>query len=222
MQSITFAVGILLVGAIQAAAQGTDSAASRTNQTSGSAASSLATTDPADEDLTPHCWLGCRSTLNLQRSAPAEWTMSSHVRVDTLVAFLKRNGKPIVPPGVQQARKDTARLASDAARADGAQRPVAPVAATISPASEADGERYLIEEWRHSEAGIADSIHHDVLTRLSRLYDSAQRSNVSADARLRIVQQVDGMNALNQLMWLQRRADVNRQADSALRAVPAP
>jgi hypothetical protein len=59
-----------------------------------------------------------------------------------------------------------------------------------------------------------------VLMRISHTFDSALRSPVSEEERLRILRQVDGVNQVNQLMWFERRSDVNHQADSALRAMP--
>ena len=93
-------------------------------------------------------------------------------------------------------------------------------ASPASAASEVETERYLIEEWRRSELGIADSLHHAVLLRISRLFDSAQRATVSPDDRLRIDRQVDGINSINRMTWLERRVAVYRQADSAIEAIP--
>jgi hypothetical protein len=110
----------------------------------------------------------------------------------------------------------------------GAQLPVASAAArgveagTTPPATEAQGRRFLIEEWRRSELNVVDSVHHVVLVRLGQLYDSAQRSTVSAGDQFRILQEIDVTNAANQFMWIERRADVNRTADSTARAAGLP
>jgi hypothetical protein len=224
MHSIRFAVSILLVGAVQAAAQGKDTASSNANQTSGAASVGPITAPGPDDDMTPRCWLGCRGSLNLQRTAASEWRNGSQGRMDTLMALIrgKRKAIAIVPADAKQAGLETARSGSDAIRAGSTGQPAEAATAATSQASEADGERFLVEEWRRSEIGIADSIHHDVLMRISRLYDSAQAPKLSVDARLGILQRVDGVNSVNQLMWLQRRADVNREADSAVRAIPPP
>lgn len=217
MHTIRLMASVFLAAATQAAAQSADTARKPVDR-SISDAGGVTARAPGDQDpLTPHCWLGCRGSL--QHTMPAEWGMNSRSRMDTLASLLRRKPHPVVPEGVRQTLAASRGSVSPAATLAPAVSDSGGGAPARPAATEADGERYLIEEWRRSEVDIADSIHHVVLLRLAGEYDSAQRSTVSTGDRARILQDVDGINTINQLMWLQRRAEVNRQADSALRAL---
>jgi hypothetical protein len=104
-----------------------------------------------------------------------------------------------------------------AAPGHGRQGVTASNAALTSPADSAQSAHvYLVEEWRRSELEVADSVHHAILESIVVLYDSAERSSVSAAARDRQLHVVDVMNQQNQWSWEAFRTTINQRADSAL------
>ena len=164
----------------------------------------------------PPCWRGCKHSL--LQTAP-EWSGSDQSHFDVLVSHLSRKHPPLTP---QIAGTNPASPAASSARTAESHGDVSSgPAKTASGASEAEAQLYLIKEWRQSELNIADSLHHAVLVRIARVFDSAQRANVLPDDRLRIEHELDGINSNNQMMWLERRVDIYRQADSAIRALSA-
>jgi hypothetical protein len=213
MKIICIAVSALVVGVAQARAQGPDSAVHGSTTASAlprPTGISDQRADPHDDSTTmaPRCWLGCTGSLNTR--APAEWR------------DLQQAQAAIAVPGRRAQFTATAVAARRPIPTSGppTSTPSATPAGEMAPASPGDAQRYLVEEWRRSELGVADSLHHAVLMRISHTFDSALRSPVSEEERLRILRQVDGVNQVNQLMWFERRSDVNHQADSALRAMP--
>jgi hypothetical protein len=96
------------------------------------------------------------------------------------------------------------------------------VGADTSAAARVLAERFWIDEWRASELAVADSLHHATLVRITRLFDSVQSDSIPRDEYLRVLREVDAVDQMNQQMWLRRRWDVVRQADSALGATARP
>ncbi len=223
MQPTRLAICLLLIGATEAASQRVDSAG-RSSASGpsfpglGSGVAPQSTPGQWGDGTAPTCWLGCKGSG--QPKAPAEWLTMQLARRDSLAARTRRGslalrtGAGESTPGSPAQRPS----GSPGQRISGSGATEVAVDASGRPATEAEGQRFLIEEWRRSELDVADSVHHVVLVRLNRLYDSAQGRSVSTDNRLRILREVDGINAANQVMWLQRRADVMRAADSAARA----
>jgi hypothetical protein len=218
MRSNWLAIGLLLIGAARTAAQKSDSVASQGAQSSPAAAAGPAAQGAQGQwgdGQTAHCWVGC--TGSLSRPAPAEWArQSAWGGVDSMEAHLRHAKPPVVrsqaePAAVSQEAPPSA--IREATHAD---------SAGAAPATEAQGERYLIDQWQRAELDVADSIHHAVLTRITRMYDSAQRRSLTDDERVRVLREVDGINDMNQMMWFKRRGDVNRTADSLLRASGVP
>ncbi len=208
---------ILLLGATQARAQKADSISRPAASPSvGSTNGPVGPTDADTAVAIPRCWLGCRNSL--QRKGPAEWAGTARSRMDTLESHLSRKHHPLAAAAVGASAAASGGAAATTAESNGdvSVKPASPAAA----ASEVETQRFLIEEWRRSELSIADSLHHAVLVRISRLFDSAQRATVSPDDRLRIDRQIDGINSINQMTWLQRRVAIYRQADSAIEAIP--
>jgi len=152
----------------------------------------------------------------MQLKAPGEWSRTQLQRRDSLAAEARRRSPALQSKTTQSNAGSAPERVPASAAGDVAG------GANARPATEAEGERFLIEEWRRSELDVADSVHHMVLLRLSRLYDSAQGRSISTDDRLRILRDVDGVNAANQVMWFERRTDVNRMADSTERAAGLP
>ena len=148
-----------------------------------------------------------------------EWPASTQSRFDTLVSRLKSGRHPLAPAAVR-ASEEAPVSAAGTTESRGDVAAEAPGA--VSTTSNAETQRYLIEEWRRSEVNIADSLHHAVLGRISRVFDSAQSSSVSPDDRLQIERHLDRINSINQLTWIERRIAIYRQADSAFRAGPGP
>jgi hypothetical protein len=213
MKIIRVAVSALLVGVAQARAQGTDSAVH--GSTTATALPRPASTSDVRPDvrddstsMAPRCWLGCTGSLNTR--APAEWRDFQQAQAAIAVPT-RRAQFPPTPVATRRPIPTSGPAGST---------PIATAAGDITPASPGDAQRYLVEEWRRSELGVADSLHHAVLMRISHTFDSAQRSSISQEERSHILRQVDGVDRVNQLMWLERRSDVNHQADSALRAMP--
>jgi len=220
MKTLLMLIGALLVSATQANAQGTDTAVRRptpptvsASTASGSGHANTGSADPAipaePPDLGPRCWLGCKGSLN--HTMPGEW-QNAQLR--------RQAAEALASHATRRSSADTARIRwqSSESSTSTPARPGVPAPDT-SRASPAEAQRYLIEEWRQTELEVADSVHHVVLVRIARTYDSAQQSTVSAEDRQRILRQVDGINQVNQVMWFERRRDVNHQADSAMRAV---
>ena len=87
-----------------------------------------------------------------------------------------------------------------------------------SAAARIAAQRLWIEEWRNAELGVADSLHHAVLLRIWRLFDSAQ--TVSREGYAETLREVDAVNRMNDITWAKRRWEVIRQADSAQRTLP--
>jgi hypothetical protein len=205
-------VGVLLVGASQAESQGADTASRSATVTAWPrGATGAATIDgPDTTSMSPRCWLGC--TGSLSRTTPREW-QDAQQRTDGAQLLARRAPHP--------SSRDTARLPvrTQALPPSLPAGPEPTTGADTTRATRASIQRYLIEEWRRSEIEVADSLHHAVLVRISRTFDSAQRSTVSPEERMRILRQVDAVNRVNQFMWVERRGDVNRQADSAVRAL---
>jgi hypothetical protein len=218
MRSIWLAIGLLLIGAAGTAAQKPDSVASQGAQSSPVAGAGPAAQGAAGQwgdGQKEQCWVGCTGSLG--RPAPVEWAkQSAWGGVDSAEARLRHAQRPVVRGQAKPAAGSPGAATSavqGATRAD---------SASTAPATEAQGERYLIEEWRRAELDIADSIHHAVLIRLTRMYDSAQRSSLTGDERARVLREVDGINDMNQMMWFKRRGDVSRTADSLVRASGLP
>jgi hypothetical protein len=219
MQPTRLAICLLLVGATEVAAQGADSIG-RSNSPGpsspglGSGVAPDATPGRWADGTAPTCWLGCRGSL--QAKAPTEWSKMQVVRQDSLAARTRRRSLALRLGAGESTSGSAAERTSGAGAAEIADGP------STRPATEAEGQRFLIEEWRRSEFEVADSVHHVVLLRLNRLYDSAQGRSVSPDDRLRILRDVDGINVANQVMWFQRRNAVMRTADSTARALGLP
>jgi hypothetical protein len=209
MRPIHLAIGLLVVGAAPSAAQKADSAAGQPGSIQSGPAAPSASGQWADGEGA-RCWLGC--TGSLQRSAPAEWSKTESAGLDSLSAHLGHTNRPPVKTAAK------AGSAVSGAATSGVQATARCDSTTTPPATEAQAQRYLIEEWRRSELNIADSIHHGVLIRITHLYDSAQRTPLSPDQRISVIREVDGINGMNQMMWFERRAEVNRAADSTARA----
>jgi hypothetical protein len=213
------AASLMLLAGTQARAQRPDTASHpKASQSVGTTNGPDGPRDLDNSDVTPHCWLGCRHSL--QRTSPTEWSAPTPSRIDTLEARLKGDRHPLAPAAI---RATHAAPVSAAATTTESRGDIAGSAASAaSTTSNAETQRYLIEEWRRSELNIADSLHHAVLGRISRVFDSAQRASVLPDDRLQIERQVDRINSMNQLTWIERRVAVYLQADSAMRAVPGP
>ncbi len=208
---------ILLLGAVQARAQRADTVSRPAASPSvGTTNGPVGSTAPDTVVAIPRCWLGCRNSL--QRKGPAEWAGTARSRIDTLESHLSRRRHPLAGAAVEASAAAPVAAAATTGESHG-DVTVMP-ASPGSAASEVETERYLIEEWRRSELSIADSLHHAVLLRISRIFDSAQHATVSPDDRLRIERQVDGINSINQMTWLERRVAIYRQADSAIEAIP--
>ncbi len=209
------AASLLLLAGTQARAQRPDSASHARTSLPGGTPTPGGPRDTDDSDATPHCWLGCKRSL--QRTSPTEWSASTQSRIDTLEARLKGDRHPLAPAAV---RANEAAPVSAATTMESRGDVEAEAASATSRTSNAETQRYLIEEWQRSELNIADSLHHAVLKRISRVFDSAQSSSVSPDDRLMIQRHLDRINSMNQLTWIERRVAVYLQADSAIRAMP--
>jgi hypothetical protein len=89
----------------------------------------------------------------------------------------------------------------------------------LTPAEEravrAQANRYLIEEWRQSQLGVADSVHHSVLLRIGTTFDSAQSAGVSGNAQRDLLARLDRLVRANDYSWIFFRTQVNVSADSA-------
>ncbi len=209
---------LLLIGATEAAAQRADSAGHTGGPSLPAPGSGVAPQDSPGrwaDGTAPTCWLGCKGSLQVK--APGEWSKMQAVRQDSLAARTRRRSLANWAGGARESNPG-----SPGQRASGSGAAESAGGASTRPATEAEGQRFLIEEWRRSELEVADSVHHLVLVRLNRLYDSAQSRSVSPGDRLRILREVDGVNVANQVMWLERRTDVMRTADSTARAVGLP
>lgn len=204
------AVSVLFIGAVQAGAQDADAAAhGKTTVTSPVAALSFDGPDTSKPMV--RCWMGC--TGSLSRVALSEWQSPQAWRdLRELEARRKQNPLAFRDASGRPASAGTSSTSLPVA-------PGAPSGQNRSTISAADARRYSIEEWRRVELAVDDSVHHAVLVRLARTFDSAQAT--SPEERPRILAQIDGLNHVNQLMWLERAWEVNRQADSALRAMTA-
>ncbi len=117
--------------------------------------------DTDDSDATPHCWLGCKRSL--QRTSPTEWSASTQSRIDSLESHLKRDRHPLAPAAI---RANEAAPVSAATTMNYVAHVEAEAASATSRTSNAETQRYLIEEWQRSELNIADSLHHAVLKRI--------------------------------------------------------
>lgn len=84
----------------------------------------------------------------------------------------------------------------------------------------ARANQYLIEEWRQAELGVADSVHHDVLLRIGRTFDSAQAAGVSGSTQRDLLTRLDRLAKANDYSWVFFRAQVNASADSANASSP--
>jgi hypothetical protein len=219
MRSIWLAIGLVLIGAARTAAQKSDSAASQ-----GAQLSPVAGTGPATQagegqwgdGQTARCWVGCTGSLGRPASSESAKQSGWDGGEDSTEARLRQVRQAVLRSQARPAAVSPgagAPAVQAATRADGA---------STTPATEAQGTRYLIDEWRRAELGIADSIHHAVLIRITHTYDSAQRSSLTDDQRTRVLREVDGINDMNQMMWFKRRGEVNRTADSLARASGLP
>ena len=89
----------------------------------------------------------------------------------------------------------------------------------LTPAEEravrAQANRYLVEEWRQSQLGVADSVHHNVLLRIGATFDSGQAAGVTGNAQRDLLVRLDRLIRANEYSWLYFRAQVNVSADSA-------
>jgi hypothetical protein len=222
MKTLHVAVGVLMGSALltsarHARAQAADTVAHNAPPPPPTTASKggfvNAGTIPDDPtDLSPHCWLGCKGTLN--RTMPGEW-QNIQLRRDEAQAAARRAKRPHVMDTIPLPFRTRELASASPTRAAAAAGP------DSSPASPGDAQRYLIEEWRHAELEVADSVHHAVLVRISHTFDSAQGTTMSPEDRSRVLRQVDDINQVNQMMWAGRRVDVNHHADSALRVLSA-
>jgi hypothetical protein len=210
------AVSLLFVGAAQAGAQGADttSRAAPTGTASASVANDATVfADPDTSKGVHRCWTACTGSLG--RVPLSEW-QAAQARRDVRELEIRRHQDPLA-----------ARNASDGPAI--APPPSRPLPSAPNPASGqsastmsvADVWRYSIEEWRHAELEVADSMHHAVIVRLAYTFDSAQRAGVTSEEQLRILRQLSVIDHVNQLMWAERAWDVNRQADSAVKAILA-
>ncbi len=78
--------------------------------------------------------------------------------------------------------------------------------------------RYLVEEWRAAEIAVADSVHHDVLVRIGKTYDSLEVAGVSRQDRTDGLSRLDQLAETNQYSWVLFRYQINLRADSAIAA----
>jgi hypothetical protein len=212
MRISRMAIGAVLFAALQARAQSADTA-SRVAAARGSPPPATGTLTFGSIDtgtVGEKCWGTC--TLAKHRADLSEWENAPEQRAVMLLEAHRARQSKAFP--------DTARLLQHASSSP-VPVPLVTAVTDTSPAARAKAERYWIEEWRRTQHAVVDSLHHIVLLKLTRLFDSAQSHSFSPDDYVRILNAVDGMNRVNQYMWATRTLDVERQADSAVRAIPA-
>jgi hypothetical protein len=166
--------------------------------------------DPAGNDLTPTQWLFGRD-LGTKLTQPAGMV--------ALAAAASNGGWATVRARAGNALPAATTKASPVAR----PRAATGDAAEVQPAwgQSLTPQQFLIEEWRHSEIGVADSVYHDALMRITATFDSAQRARINDADRTSILRRLDALLDANSYTWTMFRFEIRRRADSALAALKA-
>jgi hypothetical protein len=200
-----FAVGVLLivegVGAQGTAVQGGPPTC---GAPAGGACAPASGVDPSSSDLTPTQWLFGRDQFTKLVGTPATALEEAAGRMQWTSAFA----------GADQSRPGTSPRGKPASPTAGAKSDA--VDAPDSGRGSPDTQRFLIEEWRRAELGVADSVYHRALQGIVGTFDSAQRAHTQDPARTRLLQRLDGLLAVHNYTWSVFRAQIMRRADSAL------
>jgi hypothetical protein len=165
--------------------------------------------DPSQNDLTPTQWLFGSNIGTKMSQTPTMVTLAASAN----------SGWAAV-----QARADHALSAATEARSQTRPPAAAPDAAQMQPTPAGQSltpQRFLIEEWRHTEIGVADSVYHDALMRITAAFDSTQRAPIDDAARTSVLRRLDALLDASNYTWVMFRAQIRRRADSALAALKA-
>lgn len=167
--------------------------------------------DPASSDLTPTQWLfGHDLNAKLTRpSAMVPLLASASSSGSATVAARADNALPVA------ASKVPSNTTTRGAARDAAEMQLPPWARSLTP------QQFLIEEWRHSEISVADSLYHDALMRITSTFDSAQRLRIDDAGRTRILRHLDALLDVTNYNWAMFRFQIKRRADSAWAALKA-
>lgn len=164
--------------------------------------------DPSQNDLTPTQWLfGSNIGAKL-----------SHTPTRVTLAASANSGWAAVQAHADQAlsaatTKVLAKTRPPAAASGAAQLQPTPDTDSLTP------QRFLIEEWRHTEIGVADSVYHEALLRITATFDSTQRAPINDAARTSVLRRLDALLDASNYTWVIFRSEIRRRADSALAAL---
>ena len=199
------------VAAQTAATQGGNSTCPGETTPAGTPCTIPHASDPAGNDLTPTQWLfGHDVGTKLTRTAA----------MVSLVADASNGGWATVRARADNALSAAATKASSktqprAAMEDAAEVQPPPWSRSLTP------QQFLIEEWRHSEIGVADSVYHEALMRIAATFDSTRRAQIDSTGRILILRRLDALLNANNYTWAMFRFQIGRRADSALAALKA-
>ncbi len=198
------------VAAQSAATQGQNSTCRGDASPAGTPCAIPHASDPSQNDLTPTQFLFGRDIgTKLTQTSP----------MVSLAAAASNSGWATVRARAGNALSAAATKASPVVRS----RAATGDAAEVQPAwgQSLTPQQFLIEEWRHSEIGVADSVYHDALMRITATFDSARRARIDDADRTSILRRLDALLDANSYTWTMFRVEIRRRADSALAALKA-
>jgi hypothetical protein len=165
--------------------------------------------DPSQNDLTPTQWLFGRDLGTKLTQTP---TMSTLTASDNYVgwATVRAQADHALSAATKEVRSETAQRTG---AADAAQAAPTPVNGSLTP------QRFLVEEWRRTEIGVADSVYHDALMRITATFDSAQHAPIDDAQRTIILRRLDALLDANNYTWVRFRSQIMQRADSALATI---